>query len=319
MPILDYNKTNINIAANDIKSGNLVAFPTETVYGLGANALDSLAVSKIFATKKRPSFNPLIVHFHSLNQLKRYFELNSTELLLAKHFWPGALTLVLQNKTTIKPFISELCSGGLTTQAVRIPNHTIALELLLLSDVPIAAPSANLSNTLSPIMAKHVELSLQSYDFNIIDGGKSVLGIESTILEVTELNCVNILRYGSLDPQEIANLGITINNEKSTAIKAPGNLKKHYSPKTKLILNSNIANNDEALLAFGVLPNNIGKPKKILNLSPSGDLHEAAANLFAMLWELDLENYSNIVVMPIPTNGLGIAINERLEKAAAKE
>lgn len=317
--IIKAHSTNITKVAENIKKGNVVAFPTETVYGLGANALNSAAVKQIFALKKRPLYNPLILHFSNLELVLDYFNLNELELQIAKMFWPGPLTLVLKNLTLKGKEISEYCKGNATSLAVRIPNNNIALQLIKEANVPVAAPSANVSNYLSPTTANHVMLSFKKDDLLILNGGKSVYGLESTVIEVIN-NSINILRFGSITKESLLKLNLPVTSSIDNVLKSPGLLKKHYSPNTPLRLNAQTVNTNEALLAFGNITKNLlnnSSPKKVLNLSINGNLEEAASNLFEMLWELDLENYNSIAVMPIPNFGIGTAINERLKKAAA--
>lgn len=320
--IVTATNNNIDLAAKLIKSGKLIAFPTETVYGLGANACNSTAVESIFSLKNRPSFNPLILHFNSVAMVTEYFNLNNTELKLAQTFWPGSLTLVLNNFTSKAKNISALCKGNVNSLAVRIPNNSIALQLIAAAGVPLAAPSANISNHLSPTAAQHVAQSFKTKKLLVLDGGKSILGIESTVIEIIKENTVNILRAGAITKEDFINLGLSLANKPKEKLKSPGLLEKHYSPNTPLRINATETYNGEALLAFGNLTLNqkscFKNARKILNLSADGNIKEAAANLFSMLWELDLGNYSGIAVMPIPNLGIGVAINERLIKAAAK-
>lgn len=319
--IVNANSANITKVANSLKNGEVVAFPTETVYGLGANALSSLAVKQIFTLKKRPFNNPLILHFYNLDAVKEYFTLSSLELEIAKLFWPGALTLVLNNPTLKAQKISNFCKGNARSIAVRVPNNTIALQVIKEANCPIAAPSANISNHLSPTTANHVLLSFKGSNLLILDGGKSVLGLESTVIEVIN-NSINILRFGSVTKEMLLKLNLPVTNIIDNILKSPGLLKKHYSPNTPLRLNAKSINKEEALLAFGTISKDLLNSakilKKVLNLSTTANLAEAASNLFEMLWELDLENYNSIAVMPIPNVGIGAAINERLKKAATK-
>lgn len=303
----------ITQAAALLKEGKLVAFPTETVYGLGGNALMDSAVAAIYAAKGRPQFNPLIVHVRSLDDAKRYAEFNATAEKLAQHFWPGPLTLVLPRKK--KCALSLLVSAGMDTVAIRMPAHPLAQKLLAESGLPIAAPSANRSGRISPTEAQHVREELGDRVSMVLDGGACSVGIESTVVNATG-STPTILRPGSVTPAQLSQaLGepVTLAQEGST-ISAPGMLASHYAPGTPVRLNAARVDGTEALLAFGnPVPEGAAAT---LNLSPTGDLQEAAANLFRMLRALDARNAKRIAVMPIPDVGLGLAINDRLKRAA---
>lgn len=324
-------KTEIILAAEKLQQGGLVAFPTETVYGLGADARNGAALAAIYAAKGRPAFNPLIVHVASLAAAEELGIFNIAARHLATHFWPGALTLVVPRRVPCP--ISELASAGLATIALRVPNHPLAQQLLKQSDCPIAAPSANYSGHLSPTSAAHVRASLHASLPNImvLDGGETEIGLESTIigcLEMEEEARVILLRKGGVTRQKIElATGLPLSDlvdeggggdeggseGGSEAQLAPGRLTRHYAPKAKLRLQVTEPRANEALLAFGAnAPPHAGQT---INLSPSGDLTEAAANLFAALHHLD-ETATHIAVMPIPNTGLGEAINDRLTRAA---
>lgn len=288
-----------------LRGGEVVAFPTETVYGLGADATNSDAVLRIYETKGRPRFNPLIVHVADLTMAGQLVEFSPTAERLAQ-FWPGPLTLVLPKRPEAK--ISDIVTAGLDTVGIRIPDHPLALELIRRAGVPLAAPSANPSGKLSPTAAEQVRRALPHIP--ILDGGPSTAGVESTILAVSG-DQVTQLRAGALPREEIeAALGHPIALAKQgDAIAAPGMLASHYAPDARLRLNVAAPEPGEAYLAFG--------PRSgTLNLSASGDLREAARNLFAMLHELDAKA-DRIAVAPIPHHGLGEAINDRLKRAAA--
>jgi len=326
--ILPYNDASIKIAAKAISDGDVVAFPTETVYGLGANALDDKAIAKIFEIKKRPQHNPLIVHFHDKNIVEHYAEMNDTARQLAAHFWPRPLTLVLPLRSDSG--LSELCSAGLKTIAVRVPAHRTAQALLKMTGLPIAAPSANLSGTVSATSPVHVMKTLKGRVPYVLADGFADIGLESTIIDLsTETPC--LLRYGSITQKQIEDdLGRKIDVFDSAQHikkpKSPGQLLKHYAPSIPVRLNAVDVEEGEALLAFGstkfmglrsgghvsIMPS-----ASKLNLSEEGDLYEAASNLFKMLHDLDIKDHSAIAVMPIPKMGLGLAINDRLERAAA--
>jgi L-threonylcarbamoyladenylate synthase len=310
------SRNNILKAAMLLNSGQLVAIPTETVYGLAANALDDRAVARIYELKNRPQFNPLIIHVADIEHMSQHVVLNDKALRLAKAFWPGPMTLVLPRKETSP--ISLLASAGLDTLAVRIPNHSLCLEILKHIQVPLAAPSANPSQSLSPTLAEHVDAAFNDHPNKpmIIDGGRCAIGLESTIIDLSEEKAI-ILRPGAITPDRIsAVLGesIALVSDRALRPKAPGMLHRHYAPNLPLRLNASSVNADEGLLAFAEPVS--GNHRLVLNLSESGDLTEAAANLFKMLRILDESNCKGIAVMPIPNSGIGLAINDRLWRAA---
>jgi L-threonylcarbamoyladenylate synthase len=309
------NEILLKKAAQLLQQGHLVSIPTETVYGLAANALSDQAVAKIYAVKNRPSFNPLIIHCKDLEMAQRVGDFNDTALRLAKAFWPGPLTIILPlNKSTS---ISKLATAGLKTVALRVPNHPMALKILELAELPLAAPSANPSETISPTTALHVEEAFKDTHAlsMIIDGGPCDVGLESTIVDLSEEN-PTLLRPGKITKEDlkpfIDNLSFVVSKGDHT--KAPGQLKRHYAPSIPLRINVCDVNEQQALLAFG--PSPLLGARKTFNLSPGGDLVEAAANLFSMLHELDSPEFESIAVMPIPAQGIGIAINDRLSRAA---
>ena len=297
--------------AGELKAGRLVAFPTETVYGLGADATNSDAVLKIYETKGRPRFNPLIVHVADMAMAEHLVEFPPLARRLAA-FWPGPLTLVLKRKSGAG--LSDLVTAGLDTVGIRIPDHPLALALIRAAGTPLAAPSANRSGRLSPTTAEQVNQSFQGL-VPVLDGGACKAGVESTILAV-DGDMVTQLRAGALPRAEIeAALGQPIAvAAKNAAIAAPGMLLSHYAPNARLRLNATSPQPGEAYLAFGPAPANA--TSRLLNLSATGDLREAARNLFSMLHQLDSEA-DNIAVAPIPATGLGEAINDRLARAAA--
>ena len=298
-------------AARILREGGLVAFPTETVYGLGADATNGKAVARIYEAKRRPRFTPLIAHVENLAAARDLVEFNSAALALAERFWPGPLTLVLPLRAGARHTVSGLVTAGLGTLAVRVPAHPVALRLLAAAGVPVAAPSANLSGRVSPTNARHVEQDLGGAVDAILDGGATEAGVESTIASFAP--APTLLRPGGLAREEIeAVLGMRLQDYRAETIQAPGQLESHYAPRAQLTLNATQARAAEALLAFGP-----GYPEAVLNLSPGGDLREAAANLFAYLRELDARGPARIAVTPIPGNGLGEAINDRLARAAA--
>lgn len=304
-------------AAATLRRGELVAFPTETVYGLGADATSDSAVAAIFAAKDRPRFNPLIVHVSDISSARAIGRFNATALRLAEQFWPGPLTLVV-SRTPNCP-ISLLASAGLSSIAIRIPSHPTARRLIEAAGRPLAAPSANRSGTLSPTRAEHVRTSLGKHLAMILDDGPVPLGIESTVISCLE-EPPRLLRPGSISGEAAASLlerplrKGPVSDSPETPI-APGQMLSHYAPNARLRLNVDRPRAEEALLAFGAdTPRHEGP---MLNLSRTGDLVEAAANLFAMLHDLDKSGVAEIAVMPIPHEGLGEAINDRLARAAA--
>lgn len=314
--ILEDNLDSISLAATALIAGRLVAFPTETVYGLGANATKDDAVASIFKAKSRPSFNPLIIHFNNILDVKKEVSWNDTAEVLAKTFWPGPITLILNRKTTSQ--ISLLASAGLETIAVRIPRHHIAQTLIEKSGFPIAAPSANESGLLSPTNAQHVMKSLHNRVTYILDGQATEIGLESTVIDLSR-EVPAILRPGYITKEQIEK---TIKHsviEKLDAVSdakiiSPGMITKHYSPNTPLRINATKFIKNEKVIGFGPKA-----PPKSMNLSYSSNLDEAASNLFKFLHELDHTNTRSIAVMPIPEAGLGIAINDRLRRASSKD
>ncbi len=297
-------------AARIIKRGGLVAFPTETVYGLGADATNGQAVARIFEAKGRPRFNPLIVHAAGVGAASDLAEFNDRALALAGAFWPGPLTLVLPLRSGVR-HISELVTAGLGTLAIRVPAHPVAQRLLAAAGVPIAAPSANISGRVSPTTARHVEEDLGGAVDLILDGGSTETGLESTIVALSP--APTLLRPGGLPREEIeAHLHCRLQAFDGANVQAPGQLASHYAPRAALRLNASDAGRDEVLLGFG--PH---APAGVLNLSPAADVREAAANLFAYLRALDAGGPRQIAVMAIPGTGLGEAINDRLRRAAA--
>lgn len=326
MPIIQTaNADSIAHAAKLLRDGGLVALPTETVYGLGANALDGKAVARIYEAKGRPQFNPLIVHVSDLAAAEKLVEFNDKARAVAHHFWPGPLTMILPRRDDCP--VSELCSAGLPTLAVRVPSHKIAQQLLRESGVPVAAPSANRSGHISPTTPQHVAESLGDRVDMILAGGACEVGLESTVLNVSGDDPV-VLRPGGVTGAQISELldcDVPYDLGDHDAPKSPGQLLKHYAPSIPVRLNAVDLEQGEALLAFGntkfmgvkgggaasSLPDTA-----IRNLSESGDLYEAAANLFAMLHALDRPEHKAIAVMNIPDTGLGIAMNDRLRRAA---
>jgi len=306
----------IGEAAALLRSGGLVAFPTETVYGLGADATNDHAVARIFAAKGRPQFNPLIVHAPDVAAHRQWVSFDHRALALTDRFWPGALTLVLPRRVDAP--LSLLVSAGLDTVAVRAPDHPVARALLVAAGLPIAAPSANRSGQLSPTTAGHVADSLGDAVDMILDGGACPGGLESTVLSLAGERPI-LLRPGLVTRDALeAVVGPVAVAGEDAAIAAPGMLSSHYAPAVAVRLNATgSAVDGEALLAFG--PDAPPGFALVRNLSASGDLVEAAANLFRLLHELDGTSPSGIAVMPIPDDGLGVAINDRLRRAAHRD
>lgn len=294
-----------------LRAGEVVAFPTETVYGLGGDAGNSDAVLKIYETKGRPRFNPLIVHCADLAMAETLVEFSPLARMLAR-FWPGPLTLVLPRRVDAR--LSDIVTAGLDTVGIRIPDHPLAQQLIRAAGVPLAGPSANPSGRLSPTTASQVDRGFHG-EVPVLDGGPSRAGVESTILAVTG-DTVTQLRAGALPRDEIeAAIGrrVAVAAE-GGAIVAPGMLSSHYAPNAALRLDAERPETGELYLAFGEPPRTA--TGEVLNLSPSADLREAARNLFSMLHRLD-EMSDSIAVAPIPHTGLGEAINDRLRRAAA--
>lgn len=317
MRICEVTAASITEAAELLRGGGLVAFPTETVYGLGGDATNERAVAAIFEAKGRPEFNPLISHVLDAGEAKRLVQWNETADKLAARFWPGPLTFVLP-RIKDSP-IALLATAGLDTAAVRAPSHPVAQALIRAAGRPIAAPSANRSGAVSPTRAEHVAESLGERVPLILNGGPCLVGLESTVLDLTTPT-PTLLRPGGATREAIeAVIGpIALSDALPTgkaARKSPGQLESHYAPVRPVRLEATSVGADEGLLAFGASP-----PTGAMltyNLSPTGNLAEAAANLFAQLRALDRPSIGRIAVMPIPQTGLGLAINDRLRRAAA--
>jgi L-threonylcarbamoyladenylate synthase len=304
----------IERAARLIRAGELVAFPTETVYGLGGDATDEAAVARIFAAKGRPHFNPLIVHVPGVAEAEALAVFDERARRAARRFWPGPLSLVLPRRADSG--LALLASAGLESVALRAPAHPVAQALLRAAGRPIAAPSANRSGRVSPTTAAHVAAGLGDRAALILDGGACPVGIESSVLDLTGA-VPALLRPGGITLEQLTedfgSIETAIRDD--DAPRAPGRLASHYAPGLPVRLDATSARPGEALLAFGrAVPPNFAE---IMFLSQSGDLAEAAANLFAMLRRLDRPEFTGIAVMPIPDEGLGRAINDRLRRAAA--
>tara|TARA_Y100000590_G_scaffold452263_1_gene595127 strand:+ start:303 stop:1229 length:927 start_codon:yes stop_codon:yes gene_type:complete len=307
-------KINLDKAINVLKNGELVIFPTETVYGLGGNANNIKTIKKIYDLKKRPSINPIICHFKNINEIEKNFILTDKAYDLANKFWPGPLTLILEKKDSSK--INSLVSNNNKLVGCRIPKHNIAQNLLNEIDFPIAAPSANISSKLSPTKISHISKVLLENSY-FLDGGESIYGLESTVVEINEDNAI-ILRLGSITFEQIKKMIPKTRIRKiANKIIAPGQLIKHYSPNKPIRINVDFIDHNESLLNFGsnLLKSNVLE----LNLSPDSNLEEASKNFYNYLHILDKSNCVGIAVAPIPNNDLGKTINDRLARASSIE
>ncbi|MDP2698474.1 L-threonylcarbamoyladenylate synthase [Thalassospira sp.] len=316
LTIRPYSEGALAQAAAKLRAGELVAFPTETVYGLGADATSDDAVAGIFAAKQRPSFNPLISHFPDRDAAARHAVFDDRADKLANVFWPGALTLVLPKRADSP--ISHLTTAGLPSIAVRVPAHDMARALLRAADRPIAAPSANRSGRISPTTAAHVAASLGDAIGMILDGGPCGVGLESTVVDLTT-DRVILLRPGGITADQIAAVlgcDVILAQSDDDAPKSPGMLTSHYAPGLPVRLNATTPQKNEILLAFGQDCVTKGFDD-VLWLSKTGDDREAAANLFALLHQADQTRFAAIAIAPIPDKGLGVAINDRLKRASA--
>lgn len=315
MAIVPARDANVRAAGALIRAGGLVAFPTETVYGLGADATQGEAVARIFAAKGRPRFNPLIVHVAHFEQADSLADLSGMARGLAQRFWPGPLSLVLPRRAGSG--LSDLVTAGLDTVALRMPAHPVALGLIAASQRPLAAPSANRSGHVSPTCAAHVEGDLGDKVAMILDGGDTRHGLESTVVRVLDRQ-IMLLRAGAITAAQLTEATgkpVVRALEGGNAPSSPGQLASHYAPRARVRINVTAPEPGEALIAFGPsVPRHDGP---VDNLSAKGDLIEAAARLFGALRRLDQSGAPGIAVMPIPSDGLGEAINDRLRRAAA--
>jgi L-threonylcarbamoyladenylate synthase len=319
-PILPAGEAAVAAAVRCLAEGGLIGFPTETVYGLGADATHSQAIARLYQAKGRPAFNPLIVHVNDLASARKIARFDALALALAEAFWPGPLTLVLPK--TDDCAVADLATAGLDTVAIRIPVHPVAREILGAFGGPVVAPSANLSGHVSPTTAAHVLSDLEGRIDLIVDGGAVAVGVESTIVGCFETPM--LLRPGGLPREAIERvLGRALaqaaddGGGDGAAPLAPGMLSSHYAPRTPVRLDAGRVGEDEALLAFGPadIPG-VDAATPVLNLSVRGDVNEAATNLFGYLRTLDAKGARAIAVMPVPHHGLGEAINDRLRRAA---
>ena len=320
MSILTPTDDTLQVAGRNLRADGLVAFPTETVYGLGGDATSERAVAAIFEVKGRPRFNPLIVHVTGLAMAETLAVFDRRARYLAQRQWPGPLTLVMKRRPDCP--IALLACAGLDTVALRVPDHPVALALIAAAQRPLAAPSANRSGAVSPTTAEHVEREFGRTLSIILDGGPCRIGLESTVLDLTRQPAA-ILRPGGVSAETIAaaigELADPVPGpdqpEQPSAPRAPGMLSSHYAPRLPLRLDPVEARPGEALLAFGA--HALEGFETEINLSPSGDLLEAASRLFGALRELDRPGLSGIAAMTVPERGLGAAINDRLRRAAA--
>jgi len=320
--VIDAGTAAVQRAARALGAGGLVAFPTETVYGLGADATHGEAVARLYDAKGRPAFNPLIAHVADAGAARALARFDQAAERLAAAFWPGPLTLVLPRRADCP--VAELATAGLDTIAVRVPAHPVARAILAAFGRPVVAPSANRSGHVSPTTAQHVLADLRGRIELIVDGGATPMGLESTI--VACLGEPMLLRPGALPRAEIERIApladpppaAAHSNDDEAAPLAPGQLASHYAPRARLRLEAVSVNAGEALLAFGPAPpDGAAQAAAALNLSARGELIEAAANLFSHLRALDACGAAAIAVMPVPHEGLGEAINDRLQRAAA--
>ena len=305
------NLINLKKAKKNIENNNVIGMPTETVYGLAGNAYSNKSVTKIFKLKKRPTFNPLIIHFKNLSDLKNNVILNKAFTKLYKAFCPGPITFILKRKTKSK--ISKIATARKKTVAVRIPKHKVARSLLNILKVPLAAPSANIASKLSPTSAKDVVDEFGNKIKLILDGGQCKIGLESTIIDLTVKP--TILRPGSISVEKIQKIlkkKVTINNNPKK-IKGPGQLKLHYSPGIPIIMNRKYPEKNQAFIGFG---KKFKLGKNNFNLSKNGSLKEAANNLYKIMRKIKKKKFKSIAVTQIPNIELGRAINDRLIKAS---
>ena len=305
--------TSLKKAKKSIENNNVIGLPTETVYGLAGNAYSNKSISKIFSLKKRPSFNPLIIHYKNAKDLKNDVVLNDMFIKLYKDLCPGPITFILKKKSKSK--ISKLANAGKNTVAIRIPKHTIARKLLRMIKVPLAAPSANISSKLSPTSASDVVDEFGKKIECILDGGRCRVGLESTIIDLT--GKPTILRQGSVTAEEIFKIlkKKIFTKNKSNEIKSPGQLRSHYSPGIPVFMNKLFPKKDEAFITFGKKAKNVNNT---FNLSVNSNLDEAANNLYKTMRKIKKKGFKSIAICKIPDRGIGKAINERLRKASFK-
>ena len=311
--IFSYNKKSLHKTIVNLKKGNIVGLPTETVYGLGGNAYLKESIKKIYKLKKRPKINPLIVHYFDYKNAEDDVILNDNFFKLYKKFCPGPITFILKKKNKSK--INSMVSANLNTIAIRFPSHRVARSILKSIDFPLAMPSANISSSISPVKAEDVAEEFKKNIKFILDGGKSKIGIESTVIDLTGEPA--ILRPGIISSKIINKiLKIKINTKKKNSIiSSPGMLKKHYSPGIPLLLNQKISKGTNAFITIG---KQYKDKKNYFNLSKKSDLNEAASKLYTTLRKIKKLKFKKIYVVKIPNIGPGIAINDRLKRAAVK-
>ncbi len=309
--IFPFNKKTLHKSISNLKKGNVVGLPTETVYGLAGNAYSKKSVNKIYRLKKRPNFNPLIVHYFNYKNAEKEVVLNDSFFKLYKKLCPGPITFILKKR--IKSKIQSSVTAKLNTIAVRFPSHRVVRSILKKINFPLAMPSANLSSGISPVNAKNVADEFRKNIKIIINGGKSKIGIESTVIDLT--GTPKILRPGIISSKIIKKILKTeiFISKKNLKIKSPGMLKRHYSPGIPLILNQEIFNTKHAFITFGKKYKN---NKNYFNLSKKSDLKEAASRLYETLRKIKKLKFKKIYVVKIPNKGLGIAINDRLKRAS---
>ena len=307
--IYSFNKKIIKKTVNFLKLSNIVGLPTETVYGLAGNAYSDKAIKKIYSLKKRPRRNPLIIHYYNYEKAKKDVYFNKNFFKLYKRFCPGPITFVLKKNKNSN--ISSLATASLNTVAIRFPKHRVIKTLLKFLSFPLAMPSANISSGLSPIDAFNVFEEFKKKLKIIIDGGRSKIGIESTVVDLT--NHPKILRPGIISPNEIRNILKTNFSKKKINLRSPGMMKKHYSPGIPVIIGQKPKNINHAYIVFG---KRFKSSKNYFNLSKKGDLKEAAANLYKTMRKIKKNGFKKIYVSKIPSFGPGIAINDRLSRAS---
>jgi len=307
------NSSNLRKAKKKLENNNVIGLPTETVYGLAGNAYSNKSVKKIFKLKKRPVFNPLIIHYRNLLDLKKDAIYNDNFIKLYKKLCPGPITFILEKKKESK--ISKIANAGKKTLAIRFPKHKVARKLLKMLNIPLAAPSANISSKLSPTSAYDVVDEFQNKIDFILDGGSCKIGLESTIIDLTSKP--NILRLGIITQKKISKIlkkRITV-NKKTKNIKSPGQLKLHYFPGIPVKMNKKKAGKNQALIGFG---KKFKTGKNCFNLSKNGNLKEVANKLYKTMRKIKKSNFKSIAIINIPNKEIGCAINDRLKKASNK-
>ena len=307
--IYSFNKKVLFKTIKSLEEGNLAGLPTETVYGLAGNAYSEKAIKKIYNLKKRPKINPLIIHYHKIKDAEKDIVFNSQFYKLYKKFCPGPITFILKKNTKSK--ISSKATANLKTVAIRFPNHKIIRSILKQINFPLAMPSANLSSGLSPTYAHDVYDEFKKKIDIIINGGRSKVGIESTVIDLT--GKPKILRHGIISENYIKKILRTNFSKKRSKVKSPGMLKKHYSPGIPVMIGGKPSKSNEAYIVFGSKHKNVNN---YFNLSKKADLKEAAANLYKIMRKIKNKRFKKIFVSKIPNKGPGLAINDRLKRAS---